>query len=65
MRSRYRFRMAIILVLSLGLSVCGTNANAKDGNPQANPHKNAIRPFQGTIPEADRIAQAHQRDKVA
>jgi pimeloyl-ACP methyl ester carboxylesterase len=53
MRSRYRFRMAIILVLSLGLSVCGTNANAKDGNPRANPHKNAIRPFHVNIPEAE------------
>ena len=53
MGSRYRFRMAIILVLSLGLSVCGTNANAKDGNPQANPHKNAIRPFHVNVPEAE------------
>ncbi|MDQ0916342.1 epoxide hydrolase family protein [Paenibacillus sp. V4I5] len=68
MSSRYWFRLAMILVLSLGLTVCGTNANAKGGNPQANPQnskinqkeinklptdKNAIRPFHVNVPEAE------------
>lgn len=68
MSSRYWFRLAMTLVLSLGLTVCGTNANAKGGNPQANPQnsktnqkeikklptdKNAIRPFHVNVPEAE------------
>ncbi|CAH1202305.1 hypothetical protein PAECIP111891_02134 [Paenibacillus allorhizoplanae] len=68
MSSRYWFRLAMILVLSLVLTVCGTNANAKGGNPEANPQKsetnqkdinklptdkNAIRPFHVNVPEAE------------
>lgn len=75
MSSRYWFRLAMILVLSLGLTVCGNNANAKGGNPQAIPQKsktnqkeikklptdkNAIRPFHVNVPESE-LTELHRR----
>jgi pimeloyl-ACP methyl ester carboxylesterase len=58
----------MILTLSLGLTACGTHAKEVGGNPQATPQesktdqkekqkkptdKNAIRPFQVNVPEAE------------